>query len=317
MKIIYDLKDFSAVKPVVSIGTFDGIHLGHQKVLLSLKQTALEIKGESVVFTFLQHPRSVLFPNDSSLKLLTSFAEKVELIKEIGIDILIAFPFTVAFSQLKSEDFIKQFLINKIKMHTLVVGYDHQFGKNREGAGVKHEVLSKQFGYSFYTMKPFKVNKENVSSTKIRNSLLKGDIQTANAFLGRCYSLSGKVVEGQKLGRQIGFPTANILIEDKTKLLPLNGVYAVQIESDNKLYNGMLNIGANPTVNSEITQDLSRFVGSIEVNIFDFTHNIYNKNIKVLFYERMRSEQKFDSLEKLKQQLFLDQLNAKSILPKI
>lgn len=310
MKIIYDLKDFSAVNPVVTIGTFDGIHLGHQQVLLRLKQTAVDLHGESVVFTFLQHPRSVLFPKDSSLKLLSSFNEKAELISDIGIDLLIAFPFTIEFSQLSSEEFIKQFLINKIKMHSLVIGYDHQFGKDRGGAGEKHEIMAKQFGYSFYTLDPFKVNNENVSSTKIRNFLIKGDIQTANLYLGRYYSLTGIVVEGRKIGRQLGFPTANILIDDKLKLLPMNGVYAVQVEVHKIKYNGMLNIGVRPTISSEPVQ-------AVEVNIFDFTRDIYNENIKILFYERIRGEQKFDSLDKLKQQLILDQDQVKLILPKI
>lgn len=310
MKIIYDLIGFSAIKPVVTIGTFDGIHLGHQKVLTDLKNTAAEINGKSVVFTFLQHPRSVLFPEDTSLSLLTSFNEKAEFIEKIGIDYLIAFPFTYEFSQLKSDDFIRKYLVDIIKLNTLVIGYDHQFGKGREGGEQNHQLFAEQFGYNFHTVGAYQVNNENVSSTKIRNFLQQGNIVNANSYLGRPYAISGTVLEGQKLGRQLGFPTANIQPDDKLKLLPADGVYAVKVEYDKNIYKGMLNIGVRPSVNSESKR-------SVEVNIFDFSQDIYMKNIKVIFYERMRNEQKFESLEKLKLQLLQDQLYANEFLSRI
>ncbi|MBI5217726.1 MAG: riboflavin biosynthesis protein RibF [Bacteroidia bacterium] len=309
MRIFTDINNFWADKPVLTIGTFDGVHKGHTKVLSCLKTIAEELGGESIVFTFLQHPRMVINKDDADLKLLSTFEEKAEQLEKYGIDILIAHPFSKEFSQMTSDEFIREYLVKKIRVHSLIVGYDHQFGKNREGEGRKLQEYSVRFGFNFHTIEALNIDEINVSSTKIRNALVNGNINQANQYLGYHYSISGTVIEGGKFGKQIGYPTANIHIDDPIKLIPANGVYAVRVVIDNMYYNGMLNIGFRPTIAANTT------IPVIEVNIFDFNRDIYDRKIKIAFWAKLRNEIKFNSIDELTRQLELDKQRAQYLLP--
>ena len=300
----------NAIQPirnaVVTIGTFDGVHIGHREILQRLKEIALKNNGETVVVTFWPHPRLVLFPDDDSLKLLSTFEEKADILLNLGIDHLVAIPFTKEFSNLTSEQFTRQVLIEKIGTKMLVIGYDHRFGKNREGSFEHLKANEKEYGFKVEEISKQEIDNIAVSSTKIRKALEIGDVKTANSYLGQHYSLSGKVVEGNRIGRKIGFPTANIEIVEKFKLVPADGVYAVKVFLDDRTYQGMLNIGNRPTIGDDKR--------SIECNIFNFSADIYNSKIKVELIERVRAELKFENVEQLKQQLEMDQLLVKSFL---
>lgn len=308
VKILNDLSSFNAVNTVVTIGTFDGLHLGHQKILQCLKTESEKRSGTSVVFTFTEHPRHVLGSDSSSLFLLSTTDEKIRLFGKSGTDILVMHPFTKEFSQLPSEDFIRNILVEKMKVKTLVTGYDHHFGKNREGGRQLLDRLASLYNFELVEVGPFQVDGINVSSTKIRNHLVEGRIAVANRMLGYDYSLTGIVTGGKKTGRKIGFPTANILVSDPLKLVPADGVYAVLVQLENMQYSAMLNIGIRPTVNDDAA------LKTIEVNIFDINRDIYNREITVFFKDRIRDEMKFPGIELLKEQLFRDMLSAKKIL---
>ena len=297
---IDQLPEFS--NTVFTQGTFDGVHLGHQKILQKLKAESLKAGGESVLLTFWPHPRFLLFPDDNQLKLLQTLEEKLEQLELAGVDNVVVLPFTKEFSQMLPEDFIKDFLVNSLNIHTAIVGYDHRFGRNREGDIALLKSFEKQFNYQVLEIGPEDIDHMTISSTKIRNSLLKGDIETANAYLGRSYSFSGKVVHGKKLGRTIGFPTANLEILNPNKLIPEIGVYAVQCLVEGKTYGGMMNIGNNPTVAGKGF--------SVEVNIFDFSSDIYDQVIEIFVIARLRDEKKFGNLEELALILQLDKKNA-------
>lgn len=310
MKIHHDLENFNAHKPVLTIGTFDGVHLGHQRVISHLKKFAESHKGESVVFTFHPHPRLVTSPNESSLRLLTTLNEKKQLFAQSGIDHLIVYPFTKEFAALTYNEFVKNILVDKIKTHCLVVGYDHKFGKNREGGFEYLKKCADKYNFHIKKLKALSIDDLNVSSTKIRAALQKGDIKTANKYLGYRFTLHGNVVSGKKVGRTIGFPTANVETSDVHKLIPGYGVYAVQIALNGRAYNGMLNIGTRPTFNHNADNR------SIEVNIFDFDDDIYNKEITLIFVDKIRNEEKFIDANALVEQLKKDKVVAQNILNK-
>ncbi|MTI32469.1 bifunctional riboflavin kinase/FAD synthetase [Xanthovirga aplysinae] len=307
MKIYHSIEEFHKLTyAVVTSGTFDGVHFGHQKILKRLTEAAKKNHGESVLITFWPHPRMVLQPNDQSLKLLSTFEEKADLLKKQGIDHLIKIPFTKEFSQMSSEDFIRKILVDKIGTKRLIIGYDHRFGKNREGGFEHLKANAPAYGFEVEEIPRQDVDHMAVSSTKIRNALATGNVGLANRYLGSPYSIEGKVIEGERIGRLIKFPTANLCIEQDYKLIPADGVYAVTVKYEGLTYKGMLNIGNRPTVSGQAR--------SIEVHIFNFNQNIYKKKIRVHFIERIRDEKKFNSLEELKKQLQKDKEIADNIL---
>lgn len=308
MKVYHDINNFKAKNPVVTIGTFDGVHLGHQKVISRLKDYAKKYNGESVIFTFYPHPRLVTAPNEGNLRLVTTLEEKTELFEKNGIDHLIIYPFTKSFSELSYQEFVKNILVEKIGTRCLVVGYDHRFGKNREGGFEYLKDCARNYEFDIEKLDALLVDESNVSSTKIRQSLEAGNIARANRYLGYKFTLHGIVVVGQRVGRKMGFPTANIEASDVHKIIPGYGVYAVEIKLDEKKYKGMLNIGTRPTFNNNADNR------SIEVHIFEFSGDIYNKEITLIFIGKIRAEQKFSGPEALVKQLKKDKEAAIKIL---
>jgi riboflavin kinase / FMN adenylyltransferase len=308
VKLHSGLKEFNAINPVVTIGTFDGVHLGHQKVISRLNEIAKKHNGESVIFTFYPHPRLVTAPNETNLRLLTSLDEKIELFAKLNIDHLVVYPFDKAFSELTYNEFVKQVLIDEMKTNCLVVGYDHKFGKNREGGFEYLKKCAAQYNFEIEKLDALLVDAENVSSTKIRESLENGNIKLANHYFGYNFTLQGTVIKGKQLGRKLGFPTANIEAADKHKIIPGYGVYAVKVIINKTEYQGMLNIGTRPTFNKNADNR------SIEVNIFNFSADIYEQKISLVFIDKIRNEHKFDGIEMLTKQLNKDKLAAIKIL---
>ena len=303
MKIYHGLDDFTRLSSaVVTSGTFDGVHLGHQKILARLREVAAKNNGETVVITFWPHPRLVLHPEDESLKLLNTFEEKASLLKEQGIQHLVRIPFTKEFSQLTSEEFIQKILVDTIGTKKLVIGYDHRFGHNREGSFEQLKLNAPRYGFEVEEIPRQDVDHIGVSSSKIRKALEEGDIDAATHLLGRPYSLTGRVVMGDKLGRLLGYPTANIEIDTKFKLVPADGIYAATAQHEHDLYKGMLYIGNRPTVNGTKR--------NIEINLFDFNKDIYGESLSLNFYKLIRGDSKFHDLEALKVQLALDKVDA-------
>jgi riboflavin kinase/FMN adenylyltransferase len=307
MKIYEGLSEFPTLtNAVVTSGTFDGVHLGHQKILHRIGEIAREINGETVLITFWPHPRLVLYPDEHNLRLLSTFEEKAKLLRQFGIDHLVTIPFTHQFSQLSSKEFIESVLVNKIKTKKLVIGYDHRFGKNREGSFEYLKEHHKEYGFDLEEISRQDVEEIGVSSTKIRDALATSDIETAINYLGRPYELNGLVIKGQQIGRSIGFPTANIHIPNDYKLIPKDGVYGVEALVNGALYKAMLNIGNRPTVDGHKR--------TVEANLFDFQGDLYDKQITIYLKVFLREERKFDGLEALKAQLYLDQKHAKKLL---
>lgn len=307
MKVHRDLGKIPSIKnPAVTIGTFDGVHMGHQKIIHHLNGIAKEIDGESVIVTFDPHPRLVIYPSDNSLRLLNTMDEKIELLAHFGIGHLLIVPFTTEFANLAAEEYIRDFLVGKIHPKKVVIGYDHRFGKNREGNMQLHEVMANRYGYSLEEIPPQLIDDIAVSSTKIRKALQEGKIGKATELLGYPYSVEGEVVKGKKMGVELGFPTANIQVRDFLKLIPENGVYAVKVHYTKDIFKGMLNIGFNPTFNGEHQ--------TIEVNIFDFNKTIYGEKLKIEFVSFLRSEEKYNGVEELKAQLNRDRENAIKLL---
>jgi riboflavin kinase/FMN adenylyltransferase len=304
VKIHRDLKDFHAQNPVLTIGTFDGVHLGHRKIIARLHDLAKTINGESVIFTFDPHPRKVVAPDETNLRLLTTLEEKIVLFEQSGIDHLIIYPFTTEFSQMTYEEFVEKVLVGQIHTKFLVVGYDHKFGKNRQGDFEFLQKCATRYDFQIEKLDVLLMNEAHVSSTKIREAVQQGDFETANAFLGYPFTLHGTVVEGQKLGRKIQFPTANIEASDPDKIIPGYGVYAVKVNIGRQTFQGMLNIGSRPTVNNNADHR------SIEVHIFDFDSDIYGEQIELVFFHKLREEQKFPSIEALKEQLAKDKTDV-------
>ena len=308
MQIHYGLDKFKAVRPVVTIGTFDGVHLGHQKVIENLKKISKNSSGESVVFTFHPHPRTVVSSRDGSLRLLSTQEEKIVLLQKMGIEHLIVYPFTREFSKLTYDEFVRKILVEQMNLNSLVIGYDHHFGKGRQGDFESLALLSRQLGFKIERLDELTLGDKVISSTKIRKALEEGEVHKANQYLGYQYILMGKVIEGRQLGRKLGFPTANIEPLDPLKLVPGNGVYAVRVEIYGTIYKGMLNIGVRPTV------DYNADHRSIEVNIFDFDKDIYHSQITLHFVEKLRNEQKFPNLEALREEMIRDKERTLKLL---
>lgn len=299
MKVHHGVEGINIKNPVVTIGSFDGVHLGHACVIQHLKEKAAHIGGESVIISFEPHPREVLYPMEKKPGILTTLEEKIVILEQYGIDHLIILTFTIGFSQQPYQDFVKNILVDKIHIKGLVVGYDHRFGKNRAGNFESLQELSRKYSFFLEQEVVFEENEVNVSSTKIRNALAIGDINTVNRFLGYPYSITGQVVDGRKLGREIGFPTANVQLPDKRKLLPAIGVYAVEVLINTRTFHGMLNIGIRPTVSEE-------GIVSCEVHVFDFNRDIYNQTITIKLIARLRGERKFENIKELREQLKKD-----------
>ena len=289
----------SKKKTIITIGTFDGVHLGHKSILEKMKNATLENIYESVVLTFFPHPRMVL-QQDSSIKLLNTIDEKATLLEKFGIDNLIIHPFDEAFSNLSAEEFVKEILVDKLNIHKIIIGHDHRFGKNRSADINDLISFGKKYGFEVEQISAKEIDEIAISSTKIRKALLDGNIKLANEYLGYPYFISGKVVDGKKIGRTIGFPTANIQINESYKLLPRNGVYIVSSEIKNVLHFGMMNIGNNPTLGDNEQ--------SIEIHFFDLKEDIYNENLQIAFLENIREEHKFNSITELQTQLEKDKV---------
>jgi riboflavin kinase/FMN adenylyltransferase len=310
LKVYNSLKDFKKLeKAVVTTGTFDGVHLGHQLILTKLVEKARKINGQSVLITFFPHPRMIL-QKDMNIKLLNTIDEKIELLEKTGIDHLVILKFTKEFSRIKSIDFVRDILVNKIGTVKLVIGYDHQFGRNREGSFEHLKEFGPIYGFDVEEISAKDIEDVAISSTKIRNFLLnEGDVKNASIFLGSNYSLCGNVVDGKKIGSKIGFPTANIEPKESYKLIPKDGVYAIFVKINGKVLQGMANIGVRPTINLD-----SESKKTIEVHIFDFNMDIYGTFVSICFIDRIRDEKKFDDIESLKEQLKRDMTNSKNIL---
>lgn len=325
MQIYHHIKDFKRLKnAIVTIGTFDGVHLGHQQIIKELIEESKENGGESVILTFFPHPRMILNPENHALKMINTMAEKANILQNLGVDHLIITPFTRDFSNLSAEAYIKEVLIEQIGMKQMVIGYDHRFGKDRSGGLAELKTYSTVYNYSVTEIAEEDVRDLAVSSTRIRKALNAGDVSTANDLMGHPFTLSGKVIKGDQIGRTLGYPTANLFIEENYKLIPSDGIYAVTVEileSRNKnqevhnpyqpnssvstesraqVYKGMAYIGHRPTING-MSQN-------IEVNIFDFSTDIYHRNIKMDFLHFIRHDVKFEGLEKLIEQLAKDKL---------
>lgn len=302
MKIYKNIADIPLLNnAIVTIGTFDGVHLGHQKIIKRLNELKQRNGGETLLFTFEPHPRKVLFPEQTDLRLITNTNEKCELLKQFGIDHVLLFPFTKAFSLMQASTYIEEVISKGLQTKKLVIGYDHHFGSNREGDIVMLKEKAPQYGFEVEEISVQEINQLNVSSSRIRKALEKGEIEDANNYLGYSFFIKGEVIKGKQLGRTIGYPTANIKLDNPDKLIPQLGVYAARVIINYKTYKGMLNVGVNPTTDSDNKL-------KVEVNIFDFDKEIYGETIKLEFVKRIRNEQKFANLDELKQQLANDKI---------
>lgn len=301
---LQQLPDFR--NAVITIGTFDGVHTGHQYILQQLQEAAEACHGETVIITFDPHPREVLAPHNKTVHLLTTLDEKIQLLEKWGIHHLVVVPFTKAFSELSATSYLEDFLISTFRPHTIIIGYDHRFGHNREGGLELLEAEQQKFGFQLLEIPQQVVHDLTVSSTKIRNSLQEGAILLANELLGYPYFINGKVVHGDKMGRQLGFPTANIALHDSRKLIPAQGVYAVKVAVAGKEWKGALNIGTRPTFNGSELR--------IEVYILDFHEEVYGAEIHVSFIEFIRADKKFDAVDALVVQITDDVVKAREIL---
>jgi riboflavin kinase/FMN adenylyltransferase len=307
MKIYHNINEFKAVKnAVVTIGTFDGVHLGHRKIIERLKELADECGGETVILTFFPHPRMILHPEDESLKLINTIHEKAALLEQLGIDHLIITPFSRDFSNQSPEAYIRDVLVNTIGTKKIVIGYDHRFGKDRAGNFDDLLKLSTTYGYDVIEIPEQDINDVAVSSTLIREALLNGAIELANNFLGYPFFITGKVGRGDQIGRTIGYPTANIMIEETYKLIPDDGIFSAKVIVGGVSHKGMAYIGSRPTING-ITRN-------IEVNIFDFDTEIYGEEISMQFFNYVRGDVKFDGLDALKIQLAKDRDDVLALL---
>ncbi len=299
MNIYHDINEIVRDEnTVLTVGTFDGVHLGHQKIINEMIYHSVENKCRNIVITFDPHPQIVLSKNNS-IKILSTLEEKLKYLSYLGVENVLVIKFTKEFSQIDFKTFIKEYLIAKIGSHTIVVGSDHHFGRNREGTPEQLIDLGKEYNFHVVKVEPLMFEGSKISSTRIRKFLMNGDIKIANQMLGKKYELSGRVVKGSQRGAVIGIPTANIQVENKDKLIPARGVYFVEVDVLEKDYYGMMNIGFRPTFNN--TTELIP-----EVHIFFFDENIYDNYIRVKFVDRLREEKKFESIDELKNQLLLD-----------
>lgn len=308
MKTIYGLENYPKEKSsVVTVGTFDGVHLGHQSIISRLVQSAKKENKTSVLLTFYPHPRMVL-QSDVPLKLIQTIEERRDALEETGLDVLVIHPFTESFSRMDAEQYVKEVLVGQLNVHKIVMGYDHRFGRNRNANIDDMHDFGDIFDFEIEEISATEVEAIAVSSTKIRKAILKGDMKKAFAYLGRRFKLSGEVIHGEKRGRSLRYPTANIDLKNSHKILPKNGVYLVKSTLDGQEVFGMMNIGDKPTFKSKRI--------SIEVHFFDWTQDLYGKHIGVEVLERVRDEQKFDSADKLQLQLQADEAHCRSIIDK-
>ena len=302
LKIFHSIKDFNPnKKTIVTLGTFDGVHIGHKKIIERLLQNAIENDCESLILTFFPHPRMVL-QEKSEIKLLNTIEEKIILLEQAGLNNLVIHPFDEAFSRLTAEAFVSQILVGQFNIKKIIIGHDHRFGRNRTANIDDLSIFGEDLGFEVEQISAQEIDEVSVSSTKIRNALLEGNVALANDYLGYDYMLNGTVVAGKQLGRTIGFPTANLLIAEDYKLIPKNGVYIVKSLLDNRMVFGMMNIGNRPTLNGTTL--------SIEVNFFNFDASLYGEKISVSILEYVREEQKFDTVDLLQAQLIKDHAYA-------
>lgn len=302
MKIITSIYSFKPKnKTIVTLGTFDGVHIGHKKIIEKLIQNSSNCECESLVLTFFPHPRMIL-QDSQEIKLLNTIEERIQLLEASGLDNLVIHPFDQEFSRLTAEEFVSTVLVNQFNVKKIIIGYDHRFGRNRT-ADI-HDLIEfgKKYEFEVEQISAQEIDEVSVSSTKIRKALMEGNVALANEYLGYAYLLTGTIVKGKGIGRTINFPTANLKIEESYKLIPKNGVYIIQSTLNNRLVFGMMNIGYNPTVNGEGQ--------SIEIHFFDFKENLYTKKIQIQVLKRIRDEEKFDSLEQLTEQLEKDKSTA-------
>jgi len=306
LKIFHSIKDFSSPKKtILTLGTFDGVHIGHKKILEKVIQNTQDEKYESLVLTFFPHPRMIL-QERSEIKLLNTMSEKILLLEQLGIQNLVIHPFDEIFSRLTAEDFVRTVLVEQFKIHKIIIGYDHRFGRNRT-ADINNLIeFGEKYGFEVEQISAQEINAISVSSTKIRNAIQEGEMLLANKYLGYHYFLTGTVIKGKQLGRTIGFPTANLKIEEDYKLIPSKGVYIVSSEINNQTVFGMMNIGNNPTVGNETL--------SVEIHYLNFEGDLYDQKITVAIYQRIRNEEKFDSLSLLKEQIEKDKLQTLSYI---
>lgn len=302
MKIFQGFDEIESIPhPVLTIGTFDGVHLGHQKIIEQLNAIAKKNGGESVLFTFYPHPRMVLFPESHGLKLIQTQEEKLNKLKRMGLQNIIVYPFTKEFSRIPAPKFVRDFLVNKLKVKTLIIGYDHHFGKNREGDIKLLKELAPVYDFEVIEISAEDIDEVNVSSTKIRDAIKEGDIGHANTFLGEEFEFNGTVIHGEKLGRKLGFPTANMDLKSDIKLIPKHGIYATSVvREDGTKHFGLLSIGERPTVNQSGKV-------SIEVYLLDFDGDLYGENLTIKLLHHIRDEKKFDNLEELIQEMQNDE----------
>ncbi len=308
MKIWTEIKEFTAINPVVTIGIFDGVHQGHRFLLEELRKSAIKVCGETVVITLWPHPRVVLNKHPENLRYLSSLDEKIILLEELKIDHLVIIPFTNDFAEMESCEFVRKILVERIVIKNLLVGYNHKFGKNREGNFERLNECAELFNFNIERVPSANIDGVSISSSLVRELLNSDDLGLANRYLGYDYFLQGKVVGGNRIGRKIGFPTANVLPLDPHKLIPRDGVYAVHINIEGIRYEGMLNIGYRPTIEEGMP------IKTIEVNLFNFKGDIYSSNVSIFFRKRIRNEKKFHGIEQLKDQLAIDKSEAQKIL---
>lgn len=292
--------------PILTVGTFDGVHVGHQKIISRINEIAKEKGGESVLLTFHPHPRLVLFPDDDSLKLINTIDEKTALLERFNLDHVIYMAFEKQLSRMTPVEYVRDILVNKIGIHTIVIGYDHHFGRNREGDIDLLRELGPIYDFDVIEISAQDIDDITVSSTKVRRAIEEGEIKIANEFLGHSFTLTGTVIKGEQIGRELGFPTANLQLSDPNKIVPGNGVYAVLGFVNGKKLGGMMNIGVKPT--------LGKRHQSIEVHFFEFDADLYGQEVTIEFIDRIRNEQKFHDLAQLKGQLKIDQEMVNQVL---
>ncbi len=296
--ITQNLKEYNSTKPsVITVGTFDGIHIGHKEIINELCLISKKKKLKSIILSFSPHPKIVL-KNSSDIMLINSMDEKVDILNKYNLDYFLIKEFTIEFSRLTALEFVRDILVNKLNVKHIIVGYDHHFGRNRDASIIQLKEFGELYNFEITEINPKKVNNNSVSSTKIRNLLLDGNLELANKYLDSYFSLTGLVIKGMGRGKNLGFPTANIKINDEYKLIPRNGVYIVKSLIDSIIYFGMMNIGENPTFDDKNK--------SIEIHFFELDYNIYDKKIKINILNRIRNEKKFKSPEFLMEQLKID-----------
>lgn len=306
MRVVRQLNsDTSFNSPILTLGTYDGVHLGHQEIIRSLVQRAKNENKESVLFTFEPHPRKVLYPENYSVKLIDTVDEKLKKLEKLGLDTVILFPFTKEFSRLSAMEFVRDVLVGQIGVSEMHIGHDHHFGKNREGSFPELQELGKLYDFEVFQLPAIAVGETTISSTKIRNAILEGNVSYAAELMGSPFVLQGTIVKGQQIGRTIGYPTANIDLENDEKICPKNGVYAAKAYVGDRTVFGVMNIGTRPTVanNGRVT---------IEIHLFDFQEEIYDRHLKVEVMQHIRDEKRFESIEDLKHQIQADEITART-----